>query len=255
MSILPRLLAAYRNAGYEPLTGYNPYHFGDYMDAPFTRFAHEGQLVGMAGLALQEIMFVEGLREYLKPKSILVIGNAHGWSTIALGLTFPNAAIVAVDPNQVGNDLTNRIAADCGLNIKATTGFSPADVPAVIRDGFGPQIDLCLIDAVHDNPHLTADLGVVKPLLSPQGVVLMHDVINWNMIAALKNFLAVDGINGRLLTRTASGMAVAWQGAPSDDFIAYVEAFADAPELFNAYRKVILQNPGRSAAQALLEFT
>jgi predicted O-methyltransferase YrrM len=248
MSILPRLFQLYRDVGYEPLTGYNPYHMGDHMDAPFTRFVHRRKLKGTPGLALQELMFVEGLAQYVAPKTILVIGNAHGWSTIALALMFPRCDVVAVDPDGAGNALTDRIARNAKLRIRTIAGYSPADVPRSL------DVGLSLIDAEHKNDSLSADLEAVFPLLTSGSVVLMHDVINWNMLAAYHDFLSRKGMGGALLTRTPSGMAIAWKGRIPKRARAYIDVFADDPRLLSDYRKLLRQFPNRSAEEALRRF-
>ena len=248
MSVLPRLFKLYRSAGYEPLTGFSPYHMGDHIDAPFTRFVHKNKLVGTPGLALQELMFVEGLAEHLRPKTILVIGNALGWSTIALALMFPNSDVLALDPDRGGNALTQRIARRGNLRVRALTGSSPEDVPKKLR------VELCLIDAVHTNPCLAADLAAVLPLLSQAGVVLMHDVINWNMFHAFHELVSQNGVEGRLLTRTASGMAIAWKGKIGREAQEYVDIFTDHPRRLSDYRKLLRHFPNRAAEEALRTF-
>ncbi len=254
-SILPRLVAAYRSVGHEPLTGYNAYHFGNWMDAPFTTFVSEGQLVGMAGLALQEIMFLEGLGGLIDPRSILVIGNAHGWSTIALGLIFPKARIVALDPDEKGNELTNRIAGLLRLNAAAVSGYSPQDVSRIVRAELGGSLDFCLVDAVHDNEHLTADFAGIQPFLAKGAIVAMHDVINWNMVEALTSILAQPGITGRLLTRTPSGMGIAWQGPVSQDVADYVDVFTEPLALYQHYQAVIRNHMSTMANAAIATYT
>jgi hypothetical protein len=98
-TIIPKLFNIYRAAGYEPITGYSPFHFFNLRDVPFTVFLKHNTISGCPGLALQEIMFVEQFRDFIAPQRVLIIGNAYGWSTIALALTFPSAKIVAIDPD------------------------------------------------------------------------------------------------------------------------------------------------------------
>src|SRR5262245_53996069 len=108
-TILPKLIAMYRASGLEPMTGYSSHFFGGYAYASCTTFVRDNAVRGCNGLALQEIMFVEGLRDYLEPKRILVIGNSYGWSTLALALMFPQARVVGIDPVEEGNAITNEI--------------------------------------------------------------------------------------------------------------------------------------------------
>lgn len=239
MSILPRLISAFRSVGYEPLTGYNPHHFANWMDAPFTRFAFQGQLIGNVGLALQEIMFLEHFADFITPRSILVTGNALGWSTVALALIFPNSRIVSLDPDECGNSLTNQVASLHGLNLTAVTGRSPTDVAAQFTDDFGKSLDLCLIDATHDDENLLADFQAIYPFLSPGGIVVMHDVINCNMLAGFSKIVAHLGMAGRLLTRTPSGIGIAWREQISQPLLDYIEVFTEPTAAYGWYQQLI----------------
>lgn len=237
MTILPNLIALYRRFGYEPVTGYNSYHFHNYMNAPFTGFLKDGRFYGSYGLALQEVMFLEHFRDYLQPRSILVIGNAYGWSTLALALIFPGARVVAIDPFQDGNALTNALARANGLDAIAVDGHSPVDVAAVAAAHLPGPLDLCLIDAVHDGESIQRDFAACLPLLDARGVVLFHDVINWGLVEAFNRIRAQPGVEGMVLTRTPSGMAVAWREVEAA-FLDYLSVFSEPPGIFAIYRQV-----------------
>lgn len=249
MTILPKLHAIYSSAGLHPLTGHSTAHMFEWMDAPFTRFfspggagGESGQIVGCAGLSLFEIMFMEHLRDYLAPKNILVIGNAHGWSTVAAALTWLEAKILAVDPDQVGIDLTNKLAQDNGLNITAVVGFSPQDLTPLWREHMGEgKADFVLIDALHTNEAVKVDFEGARALADPDAVYLFHDVVNWNLIDGIKHNQAVSGLGGRLLTRTPSGMAILFNN-PGPDFLAYVDCFSDNTQLLQTYRNMVRQS-------------
>lgn len=241
MSILPKLMKAYRDQGLTPLTGYNPAHFNGFSDAPFTQFLNQDkQLVGFLGLALQEIMFLESLGGVLSPKNILVIGNAHGWSTVALSLIFPQAKVVAIDPGVDGNALTNRIAAACGLNMRAVEGYSPQAVAPVVAEHLNGKPDLVLIDAVHTNEAIIDDFTACRAVASDDAIWLFHDVINCSLVDGVNRIREISGLTVQVLTRTASGITVAYGNAPQD-FIDYVECFTDANmNAFRAYRRMAI---------------
>lgn len=250
MTILGRLISLYREAGFEPLTGYNPHHFDGWMAAPYTRFIHNGRIVGTAGMALQEIMVLEGLKDLLSPKLILIIGNAMGWSTIALGLIFPKAKILAIDPDQGGNEITNRLAAKAGLKIEAVAGFSPQDVDRLAGKHLGGKLDLVLIDAVHTPEAVREDCQAVAPLAQAGTVWLFHDIIDWKLHAPFWELCQGQGLAGRILTRTASGMAVAWTDGPDRQGLKdYVGIFCENPDLFRAFRQAALSTQGRQLDQ------
>lgn len=237
MTIIPRLLSIYRAAGFEPVTGYNSYHFGNYMDAPFTRFVKDSRIYGQgAGLALQEVMFVENFRDFLDARSVLVVGNSYGWSTLALSLIFPQARVVAIDPNQEGNAITNQIAAANGMNVLAAEGWSPQDVGGIVAANLPGPIDLVLVDALHENDAVIKDFQACRAVAGDKTVYLFHDVMNWGMVDAFAQICGDGGLTGRILTRTASGMAVAWKTI-SPALQEYVEAFCDNMALYRQYRQ------------------
>jgi lipopolysaccharide biosynthesis glycosyltransferase len=253
-SILPHLIEIYRSIGLEPLTGYNPLHFSNWEAAPFTRFVNNGQLVGIAGLALQEIMFLEGFSGLTIPRSILVIGNALGWSAVALALTFPHARVLTLDPDQQGNSITNQIAQAHNLNIKAITGKSPEDVASIINSNDIRQLDLCLIDGIHENQNLISDFSAIYDTLSSGALVLMHDVIDWNMMLAFEEIMLKQGIRGHLLTRTASGMGLVWKDGISDALAKYISAFTEPPALYKSYQALVRHSISRRAEAAITRY-
>jgi hypothetical protein len=240
MTILPKLHEIYNSAGLKPLTGHSTQHMFDWMDAPFTRFFDGNGIVGCAGLSLFEIMFLEHLRDYLKPKNILVIGNAHGWSTVALALTFPKAKIVAIDPYEPGIELTNKLAGDHKLKIAAVAGLSPQAIKPACAEHLDAPVDFVLIDAVHTNEAIVTDFLGAREVADDDCVYLFHDVVNWKMTEGLKQNQAVSGLQSRLLTRTPSGMAVLFNHIPAE-MLAYLDCFSDNTQLLAAYRDLVRQ--------------
>jgi hypothetical protein len=238
LSILPRLTAIYRNAGLHPLTGHSSKHMHDWADAPFTRFFDGAGIVGCAGLSLFEIMFLEPLRDHLDPKSILVIGNAHGWSTIALALIFPNARIVAIDPDEAGVELTDRLVKANGLSVEVVTAFSPGGVKPACEAHLPGPVELTLIDALHTNEAIKTDFAAAAEVSGPDALYLFHDVINWRMTAGLKEIQQSSGLNAKILTRTPSGMAAVYREIPAG-LQEYLDCFTDNMELLNAYRSMV----------------
>jgi methyltransferase family protein len=234
-SILPRLFSIYRAAGYEPVTGHSPFHFFNWRDAPFTRFAKGQDIHGMAGIALQEVMFMEHFRGFISPRRILIIGNAYGWSTIALSLIFPDARVVAMDPDPVGVELTNRLADANGLSAKAVVSRSPDDVSRIVNEHLDGPVEFSLIDAIHNNDAIKMDFSAVRAFASANAQYLFHDIINWNMIDGFRELLAAHQLQGKVFARTESGMALAYTNL-SSDFSAYLDCFADPPGLFSTLR-------------------
>lgn len=239
-SIVPRLFGIYRAAGCEPLTGYSPYHFFNWRDAPFTRFLQGPDLIGIAGIALQEIMFIEHFRQFISPRRILIIGNAHGWSTIALALIFPDAKTIAIDPDPVGVEFTNRLIAANSLSAQAVVASSPDDVARVVKEHLEGSVDFSLIDAIHNNDAIRADFDAVKSVSTDEACHLFHDVINWNLVDGFNRLLTKHKLQGKVFTRTASGMAFGYARI-SPEFLAYLNCFADMPGVFHKLRVKIVE--------------
>jgi hypothetical protein len=233
ISILPRLFSIYRSTGHEPITGYSPFHFFNVRDVPFTTFLKDRDFWGCPGIALQEIMFVEHFSDFISPQRILVIGNAFGWSTIALALMFPKAKTVAIDPHVPGVDFTNDLIAKNNLPARAIVGRSPEDVAAIVRDHLGGAVDFSLLDAIHTNEAVIADFAAIRSVAADQAFYLFHDVINWNIIAGFNDILAKHNLKGKVFTRTASGMALAYASAATE-FEHYLNCFTEPAGLFQA---------------------
>lgn len=242
MSIVTTLFKIYKNAGLQPVSGYNSHHFFNWRDAPFTVFLDGSGFVGCPGLALQEVMFLEHLGTYLQPANCLVIGNAMGWSTLATGLTFPNAKTVGVDnAAQTGIDFTNAAFKSLGLKGGAVLGESPKDIDRIVQAEFDGKVDFVLIDALHENDAIQADFHAVRKNAADDCVYLFHDVINWNMLKGFKALLAESGLEGCVLTRTPSGMAMAYSPNLSAACRDYLSVFTDDTDFFRRYRHAIRQ--------------
>lgn len=215
MHILGKLVAAYRRQGYNVRTGLNPYHFNNYKDAPFTVLLKDGiPLSTGGGISLQEIYFLEYLFEAFHPDHLFIIGNAFGWSTIALALMNPQAKVVALDAgtegehNDVGTRLTLEIARQEGLNVAIVQGRSPGDVPSAVSQHLDGRIDFVFVDGLHTNAQQEIDYRAVRPFCSPQCVYVFHDVVDFKMEKSFHRIVADSKLDGAILHRTPSGMGV-----------------------------------------------
>lgn len=240
MSIVVTLTRYYRGKGYLPLTGYNPHHFFDWRDAPFTVFLKGSELAGCPGLALQEVMFLEHLGRYLSPANCLVIGNAMGWSTVATALTFPGARTLGIDVKfRDGIDFTNTAFRELGLKGGAVQAESPHGVAAAVQAELGAPLDFVLIDADHTDETIQADFHAARAVASPGCVYLFHDVINWGMLGGFKALLKDSGLEGSVLTRTPSGMAIAHGPDLPQPCRDYIAVFTDDPAILQQYRNAV----------------
>ena len=100
MSVFLDLLSLYEGEGLTVQTSLSPGHFPGFnsQDIPFTYMYRNGiQLAEGGGIAFAELAFVEHLFAVIHPRRLFVVGNAFGWSTLALAILNPDARIVAID--------------------------------------------------------------------------------------------------------------------------------------------------------------
>ena len=261
--VLARLLKAYRRHGFVARTGLNPLYFND-PDSPFTHFQYEsGESVPVGGgLAPQEIHFLECLCEGgYRPRNVFIIGNAFGWSALALGLILPEARIVAMDAGiegsatDIGATLTRTIAAEEHLLVRVVTAWSPKDVASVVASECdGEPLDLVLVDGLHTNEQLARDFMGAFPHASSTCVFVFHDVLHWHMLDAFAGLQLPPSYERRVLTRCPSGMGVIFPSGMDQIAKDAVDAFSDETvdlAVFLASVSGNDQEPGPALSQRL----
>ena len=222
MAIFPKLVNIYEAYGYAVQTGLSPLRFPghEWADIPFTYLDKAGQRAAKGGgIAIAEIYFLEVLFEDFHPKNIFVIGNAFGWSTVALALLNPDAKVVAIDAcprpqEEAGIHFTNQLAQDFGLNLAAVKAKSPDDVAATAVAHLDDGIDFAFIDGGHTNAQQTLDFDALKSVAAPDCAYLFHDVVNFLLLESYTEIIQGNPpLQGRILFRTPSGMAIAYTPA------------------------------------------
>ncbi len=261
--VLAKLLEAYRRHGFVARTGLNPLYFND-PDSPFTHFQYasgEGVAVG-GGLAPQEIHFLECLCDGgFRPRNVLIIGNAFGWSALALGLILPKARVVAIDAGiegsatDIGATLTRTIAAEEHILVRVVTAWSPKDVASVVASECdGEPLDLVLVDGLHTNEQLARDFMGVVPHASSTCVFVFHDVLHWHMLEAFNSLQLPPSYGRRVLTRCPSGMGVVFPSGIDETAREAIDAFSDETvdlTVFLASQDANEQKPGPALSQRL----
>ena len=127
MSVFLDLLSLYEGEGITVQTSLSPGHFPGFnsQDIPFTYLYRGGvQLAEGGGIAFAELAFLEHLFTAIHPQRLFVVGNAFGWSTLALAILNPGARIVAIDvcPTEIeeeGIAFTNEMGARLGGGFRA----------------------------------------------------------------------------------------------------------------------------------------
>lgn len=236
MPVIGKLVALYRAEGIDICTGLGSHDFGNLPTVPFTRFIKDGSsMTEGLGIALQEIYLLENLFDVYRPRSVFIIGNSLGWSTLAMGLLLPQSRIVAMDAgfdanSLYGIDLTNRMAAAAGLkNVRAVKGVAPQDVGAVVDAELGGSVDFAFIDGMHTNEQVVLDYEAVARKAMTDAVYLFHDVRMFNLSAGLRRIEDSAGRKAQLLSATPSGMALLCDPARHQGLSEAVAAFAPGP--------------------------
>jgi hypothetical protein len=225
----------YRRRGFALVSGLNPLHWNGTADVPFTWLVKDGvSWTDGLGIALQEVYLLETLAAVYRPKRILVIGNSFGWSALAIALANPEAQVVAMDAgfdrNSVaGLELTNAIAAEAGLKLRAVKAVSPQDMKRVAGEFDGP-VDFAFIDGKHTNEQIVLDWRAVHEVAAPDAVFLFHDVHAWKLHDGVARIGAESGLEIKLLLATPSGMALGYPKALGPVFASTLAVFAPGPE-------------------------
>lgn len=243
MSVFLELLSLYEDNGITVQTSLSPGHFPGFgsQDIPFTYMFRDGQqLCEGGGIAFAEIAFLEHLFSAFQPERIFVVGNAFGWSTLALAIMNPSARIVAIDScptetEEEGIAFANEMGARLGRDVRAAKGKSPEDVPSIIAREMGGPVDFALIDGWHTNEAQRADFEACKAVADGRCVYVFHDVIN---LLLADGFAAIARDNPQLastlLFRTPSGMAISYPPALEAEIGPIARAFTETDERVRA---------------------
>lgn len=202
--------------------------------APLT--ADEGNFVVRGDLCLSssgsisdsEMAFTIGLSEIVKPRRILVIGNSYGLSTLLLSLANPEAVVVAIDKFRTkGLQFTEKLCE--GLNVKAIQGSTPDQLESIVMEHLDGEVDLVLVDAVHENSTQSAEFRILAPLLSNSSIVVFHDVLSCDLLPSVRELAQeFPEYIFKVLPKTTSGLAVSYKSNQKDlsGFLAYYGADA-----------------------------
>jgi len=233
------LVNLYERHGFTVQTSLSPAHFPGFglADIPFTYIYKDNVRMSKGGgIALAEIYFLENLTAARPPKNIFVIGNAFGWSTLALALMCPGAKIVAIDwcprpDEEEGLAVTNDLAREFEADVIALKGKSPVDVPEIVKKHFRDPVDFVLIDGGHTSEHQNLDFDACKGIASSDCVYVFHDVINFGMVDGFVDIARANPhLISSLLFRTPSGMAVSYPTELDAELGPVVNAFTENNE-------------------------
>lgn len=178
--MLPRIIEAYHQEGFafemgspaRLATGVSP------LEEWRPLWSYEPLSFRQVGISLRDAWFIRLAAECLGPAPSLVIGNSQGISTMLIAELLKPAPLDAIDAqtsrgSDSGTDLTRRVAARLGLDVRVAVGFSPQDLNTVCR-----TIDygFVLVDGEHTNEQMLLDYHGIIDRLADRCVVYFHDV-------------------------------------------------------------------------------
>lgn len=213
MGVIPRLFEIYRRQGFVPVSGLNPAQWHGFPLAPFTWLFRDGRNHTQdLGISLHELAFLAALFGEFQPRSVFIVGNACGWSAVAIALMLPRARVLALDAadNEITRDglaMTNRIAAEEGLDLVAVAGLSPGDVAASAAAHLAVPPDLLFVDGLHTNDQVVLDFRALAAVAAPRALYLFHDVHEFDLYEGLGRIREESGLRFRRLLATPSGIA------------------------------------------------
>jgi predicted O-methyltransferase YrrM len=231
MPILNRPISLYETRGIGISTGLSAWRHANLPLVTFTWFMRGGEsITDGLGIALQEIYFLECLFDRYRPKSIFVIGNSWGWSTLGLSLINPQARVVAIDAglgqnSLEGLDFTNRVAHEEKLNLIAVKASSPHDVSGVLAREFAAPVDFAFIDGYHTEQQVALDFAAIQPSAAADAVYLFHDVLQFALAPGVARAAASVDLPWFTLEGTTSGMAVLFDPARNPDVAQAIAPF------------------------------
>ncbi|MDE2229167.1 MAG: class I SAM-dependent methyltransferase [Alphaproteobacteria bacterium] len=255
MPIIAQLVDLYRAEGIEISTGLPPHRFGGFGGAPFTWFLKDGKsLTNGLGIAMQEVYLLEHLFAAIQPRRALVIGNAFGWSTLAIAALLTGGRVVAIDSGADRNsleglDLTNRIATHGKLPAKAVRGVSPQDVASIVDAELGGPVDFAFIDGLHTSEQVVLDYKAVRAKAAPDAVYLFHDVQEYGLGPAIADVERLAGQMATMLWATQSGMAILFDAARHPELARAVAAFAPPESALKVVRQAAWDHRHRHIAR------
>lgn len=259
MAVFVRLTAIYERLGFDISTGLNPTHVYGEPVAPFTYLFKDGEAVNSAaGIAVQEIYFLEALGACWHPKHILIIGNSFGWSAVSMALIFRNARVLAIDSccdrfTQDGLEMTNRIAKQEGLsNLLAVRGHSPTDIERLAGEhAQDTPWDMVFVDGEHTPAQVAIDFNAVRPFADPDALWLFHDAISFSLLSAIETLGSESGLIYQPLWRTPSGIAALVPQSIVSDVGSVLHAFSGSESTFRHMRDLGRYGSGQRLLRAL----
>ncbi len=172
------------------------------------------------GFTLTDFYLFDLIGQELSPRTGLIVGNAFGVSAVCLGELLRPISLDVIDAEVCGDvstegaDLTRRVAARLGLDVRLTRGYSPRDLGSACRH---KAYELVFIDGLHQNGQVIADFQGVAPRLGERCAVVFHDIGLCRLDAGweeIRRLAAPMGLRAFDLPFTDYGLTILLRGAP-----------------------------------------
>ena len=139
------------------------------------------------------IDLVDFIGEIVKPKTIVELGVANGYSTLLLAkITDKNGDVFAVDKWEGREEECRQKAEDNIAYAKEHFGINNIhlihkEFTSYFYESFWKkQIDILHIDGDHSDKCVREDFDMWSPFVSPNGLILLHDVTNASFTGPLR---------------------------------------------------------------------
>jgi hypothetical protein len=245
VSVIVDLVGLYESAGFKVRSNLSSHHFSGQLpqEIAFTYlYRPDGIVCQGGGIAFAEIAFFEAICERAQPRGIFVVGNAFGWSALALAMINPAARVVAIDSCPTEDEahglrITNMLAGFAGLDVRAIEGRSPDDVSAICAREFEGPVDLVFIDGDHTPAQQTLDFTACRRAAGADCIFVFHDVVNFGMVGGFLSIAETEPeMAGFILMRTPSGMGILYPRSRAAHLDPVVRAFSESERRMNALR-------------------
>ncbi len=251
--VLTQMSALYGSEGMRILGGFSPYITNG--EASRSTFVAKDATVlsTSGGIAVDEMAFMCGLAEILRPERILIIGNSYGISTLLLALINPKSSLVAIDKfRTIGIEVTNRMLSSLE-GAEVIQASTPDDLHSIVLNRLEGSVDFVFVDAVHENAVQSAEFKILEPIMSAAGVVVFHDVLSCNLLPSIED-LQAEFAEWRftVCSRTTTGLGVGFR-RDSVEVERYLNFWTSSAEDINRFGHLMGTKWGDSASQLFAE--
>ena len=110
-------------------------------------------------------------------RDVLELGAFEGLTTVALAKALPAASITAIEHDASRSGVTKKRVAAAGLENVSVVQNDAIKFLRACADLAGPCFDFAFVDDDHTYAHVAEELDLLKRVVRPGGLILMHDVI------------------------------------------------------------------------------